>query len=203
MLKVGLTGNFGSGHQEILKIFQDAGTPIFDADLVIKWILNHDKESIQELKRAYGDSVYSYGVINLLKFDSNKKFEKLLDVISPKLFEIYENFRLRKNKFAYTLFVSSVLFEKEWNEKMNYTIHIFKPQITRKKDLIKKSSMDISMVEFILENEMCEFVKNAEANFIIANYAENSKDEKIIKQINQIHSNLIRNCQNLNFIKTF
>lgn len=203
MLKVGLTGNYGSGHKQIVKIFEEAGTPIFDADLVVKWLLNYNQETIREIKSKFGDTIYSYGLINLYKFSDNSKFEKLLDVIEPHLFRKYDYFRLKNNKYAYTIFLSSILFEKEWDSKMNYSISVFKPQISRKKDLKKSTSMHIDMIDFILENEMCEFVKNSKANFIIPNYSEQAKDEKILKQIDQIHSNLIRNCKNLDFIKTF
>lgn len=200
MLKVGLTGNYGSGHNKIVEIFRQSGTPVFDADLVVKWLLNHNQETIREIKSKFGNYIYSYGLINLNKFDDNKKFEQLLDVITPHLFRKYNYFRLKSNSYAYTIFLSSVLFEKGWNEKMNYSINVFKPQISRKKDLRKTTTMHLDMIEFILGGEMCEFAKNCKADFIISNYAE---DRKIENQISQIHSNLIRNCENLDFIKTF
>jgi dephospho-CoA kinase len=44
MIKVALTGNFKSGHREIADIFIQKNTPVFDADLMMKYLLNFNKK---------------------------------------------------------------------------------------------------------------------------------------------------------------
>ena len=85
---------------------------------------------------------------------------------------------------------------------MNYTITSFKPQMLRKKTLLSQTKMPKDMINFILDNEYCEFIKNSKSNFILHNYGQNIS-EKIEKEIVQIHSNIIRNCVNLDYNKTF
>ncbi len=203
MLKVGLTGNFNSGHRQVVEHFYKSRTPVFDADLAIKYFLNHKKETIEKIKDEFGVNSYSYGLINLFKFDTNKKFDKLLSVITPEIFSTYERFRAENHKYAYTVFLSSVLFEKKWDTFMNYNINVFNPHMLRKKEILTKSSIQIDMIEYILDNEMDEYEKNTKSNFVIHNYGDKNRDFKIKNEVFQIHSNLLRNCQNIDYIKTF
>ena len=41
-LKVGFTGNRFSGKTRVSKVFKQIGIPIFDADVVLAFIINHD-----------------------------------------------------------------------------------------------------------------------------------------------------------------
>ncbi len=86
---------------------------------------------------------------------------------------------------------------------MNYNINVFNPHMLRKKEILTKSSIQIDMIEYILDNEMDEYEKNTKSNFVIHNYGDKNRDFKIKNEVFQIHSNLLRNCQNIDYIKTF
>ena len=203
MIKVALTGNFKSGHREIADIFIQNNTPVFDADLMMKYLLNFNKKMILKIKQNFGPNTYTYGLINFNKFEDTKKFNKLIDIIQPELFSKYENFRQKNYKFPYTIFLSSILFERGWNDKMNYTITTFKPQMLRRKSLINQTQMPNDMIDFILDNEYCEFIKNSKSNFVLHNYGEGNSEKKIENEIIQIHSNIVRHCIDLDYHKTF
>ncbi len=203
MLKVGITGNFHSGHREIVKHFYKSVTPVFDADLMIKYLLNYNPKTIDKIKEKFGTSAYSWGKLDLFKFDTNGKFEKLLDTITPEIFSKYKEFTNKNFKYPYTLFLSSILFEKDWDKEMNYTINVFNPNMVRKKQIMSKTKIDLNMIEFILENEMDEYSKNSKSNFVIHNYGGINLDFKVKNEILQIHSNIIRNFGNIDYIKTF
>lgn len=203
MIKVGLTGNFHSGHREISKKFEKNNIPVFDVDLLIKYLINNNKKSREKIKQKFGEKTYILGSLNFLKFDTTKKFEELINFLTPEIFSTYEKFRQKNCKFPYTIFLSSILFEKKWNLYNNYNINVFKPEMIRKKSILSKSTIDINMLEYVLENEMSEYDKNSKSNFIIHNYAEKNLDFKIDNEILQIHSNLLRHCQNLDLEETF
>jgi dephospho-CoA kinase len=203
MIKVALTGNFKSGHREIADIFIQKNTPVFDADLMMKYLLNFNKKMILKIKQNFGPNTYTYGLINFNKFEDTKKFNKLIDIIQPELFSKYENFRQKNYKFPYTIFLSSILFERGWNDKMNYTITTFNPQMLRRKSLINQTQMPNDMIDFILDNEYCEFIKNSKSNFVLHNYGEENSKKKIESEIIQIHSNIVRHCIDLDYHKTF
>ena len=203
MIKIGLTGNFHSGHKEIVQHFCKSGTPVFDADILLKYLINFDKKTKHEIKEKFGPNTYVFGSLNFMKFDTNKKYEKILKLLTPKIFEIYQNFRQRHINYPYTIFLSSILFENKWDSYMNYNINVYKPSMLRKKTILTETNIDVNMVEYILENEMNELVKNSKSNFVIHNYGANNIDFKVINEIHQIHSNIIRHCKNLDYEKTF
>jgi len=41
MIKVGLSGNRYSGKTAVSKMFKQIGIPVFDADIVLKFIIGH------------------------------------------------------------------------------------------------------------------------------------------------------------------
>jgi dephospho-CoA kinase len=49
MIKVGLSGNRYSGKNRIAKIFTQIGVPVFEADVILKFILNHNHELQAEI----------------------------------------------------------------------------------------------------------------------------------------------------------
>ena len=44
MIKIGLTGNRYSGKDRVCKIFEQISIPVFQADVVLKFIINHNFE---------------------------------------------------------------------------------------------------------------------------------------------------------------
>ena len=58
MIKVGVTGNMGSGKTTVCKIFEVLGVPVYYADDRAKDILQTDAEVIRKVKELFGDDVY-------------------------------------------------------------------------------------------------------------------------------------------------
>jgi dephospho-CoA kinase len=54
MLKIGITGNIGSGKTTISKLFEILGIPVFYADDAAKSIMVTDALLIEEIKLAFG-----------------------------------------------------------------------------------------------------------------------------------------------------
>ena len=58
MLKIGITGNMGSGKTTVSKIFEVLGIPVFYADDAAKEVMVTDEILISEIKSAFGDVSY-------------------------------------------------------------------------------------------------------------------------------------------------
>jgi dephospho-CoA kinase len=52
MLKIGLTGNIGSGKTTVSKIFEILGIPVFYADDAAKNVMVNDEQLIVEIKSS-------------------------------------------------------------------------------------------------------------------------------------------------------
>lgn len=93
LISIGLTGSRCSGKDGIAKLFRQLGVPVFDADAVIKYVLNYRKSMSDSVRKAFGRE-YTFGeYINPIAFDTDAKFESLINLIEFDLFEAYERFR--------------------------------------------------------------------------------------------------------------
>ncbi|RYD89426.1 MAG: dephospho-CoA kinase [Sphingobacteriales bacterium] len=58
MLKIGLTGNIGSGKTTVAKVFEVLGIPVFYADVAAKEVMTTDAALIAGVKHAFGEAAY-------------------------------------------------------------------------------------------------------------------------------------------------
>jgi dephospho-CoA kinase len=128
MIKVGLTGKRFSGKKKILKDFYDIGIPIFDADIVVKFILSYDWNTLGALNKKIGAEYFkSNSELDIPKISKDSKFESILKFIEPNVFKAYKKFNDKNYKSIYTIFKSSVLCEMCWSNKMDYSISVEAP----------------------------------------------------------------------------
>jgi dephospho-CoA kinase len=194
MIKIGLTGNYFSGMDDVIKIYNKLNIPVYDADLVTKFILNYSELSIRKIRKTFGD-VYDCGLLNLNKFDTNNRFELLLNLINSDLLESYYRFLDKNKEEKYVIFKSSILFENKYNKLMDYNINIFKP-CSERYDLVDKiTSIDSTTLEFIISNELSEDYKCNNSDFIINNYSEYTSKEiySLENQVLKIDQSLLFN----------
>lgn len=186
MMKVGLTGNFHSGHRNIISKFEELGVPVFDADLIFKFMINYDDKIVRKIEKHFGTDVYKYCLLDFKKFDTNKKFEALFDLIKDDIFKCWHNWNVLNSDREYTIFLSSVLFELRLNDKMDLNINVLKDQSERKKWMMTKTSMPLSIIESILNGELNEKFKTTKADFIITNSSNDNLDRNVRRVHNEI-----------------
>lgn len=174
MLKIGLSGNRYSGKNRVAKLFKQIGVPVFDADVILKFILNYNYELQSEVSDKVGRVYFKDGKLNEEKIKSDGKFAQIIDVVEPELYRAWENFLEKNKKSIYCIFHSSILYEREWNKGMDSSISVFAPyadRVDRCKYLTNKS---VSSIYSLSKLEMDELEKNKLANFVIHNYNNDS-----------------------------
>ena len=186
MVKVGLTGNFGSGHNLVAQKFEERKIPYFDADLIFKFLINYDESGIKKCKSKFGKEIYKFGLIDLKPFSTNQKFEELYELILPELLKSWNNWMVINSDRPYTIFLSSTLFETKMNLKMDFNINVFKSKESRRLAMEKSTLMPLSVIDDILDNELSERYKSAKSDFVI--YPENRNLEE---QITTIHKQIL------------
>ena len=195
MLKVGLTGNYFVGIEDVVAIFRRYEIPLFDADLVIKWMLFNSSEHIDRIRSTFGSEVFDeYNILDLSKFNGidkhtgNLKFHILLKILEFDVITYYERWRLTKKGTPYTIFKSQILFEFGFNTNMNINIAVFKPEGMRVTELQTYHGMKAMDVYDMLETEMDALQKNRMCTYTIHNYE--SYFETVERQISQIHRSI-------------
>src|SRR5690606_21319900 len=121
-----------SGKDKIAKIFRDISIPVFDADVIIKFILNYNYEISSEIKDKLGEKYFKKDfTINLPLIDSDNKFGDVLRIIEPEIFKAYQKFEDKNKNSVYTIFNCGVLYETSWNKKMDKNITVYAPFVDR------------------------------------------------------------------------
>jgi len=185
MLKIGLTGNVCSGMDKVGDLFKTLGVPVFDADVALKFIINYREDVIRLLKGQFGKDIYNNGIIDGSKFNT-PKFNVLLDIAQIELLKLYESWRFFNKDASYTIFKSSILFERGLDSLMNYTISSFLPKNERAVEVAKKYGIRLVEACDVVEDEMDELEKNKKATFIIHTYDNLS----IISQTRDTHEKI-------------
>jgi len=178
MIKVGLTGNRYSGKNAISKAFSQIGIPVFDADTVLKFILNFDVAVNKDILDNYGKYIFTgHGAtIDPKAVKSKQDFDRLIDFAEYALNCAYERFSEENKQSIYTIFHSSILFERGWNESMDHTIYVFAPSSVRteraERDEMQKKGVKASRskIEALMASEMDPLQKTPMSDFVIHNY---------------------------------
>lgn len=188
MIKVGLSGNRFSGKDKISKIFEDISIPVFDADVIVKFVLNYNYELFTKIKESLGHKYISkLHTLNLNLINEDGKFGKVLSLIEDDVFRAYQNFEDKHKKSIYTVFNSSVLYESKWSDRMDKNITVYAPfidRVERAKKELKGQYHDRSTINTLLNHEMDELDKNSKGDHVIHNYNEFDV-KKTIMQIDQ------------------
>lgn len=196
-MKIALTGNYYSGQYEVSFLLRDKNVPVFDADVVLKYILNFSPKHMNKISTVFGEDYYNYGLLRLNLFKKTKDWDKLLNVVEYDLLQCYEKFRLKHINSPYTVFKFSYLFERNLQDNFDKVICAYRPKSYRKHDIKTYTHLDDTSTGLILSSEMSEIYKNKKSDYIVYNY--NLSDDKfsdivtgLEKRIDQIHRSILK-----------
>jgi len=196
MIKAALTGNYFSGQDESVKIFENLKVKVFDADLLLRFFINFSPSNINKIKSNFGSDSYTLGVLNIDKFRKKNNLEDLLDICEFDILLSYAKFRLKHQDEPYTIFKYSFLYERELETDFDYVINCSRSKTLRERDMKNLTRIPTISINKILEGEMKENEKNISSNFIIRNnssdYLEKgfNKWDDVYEQIETINSYL-------------
>ena len=192
MIKIGLSGNRYSGKNRVVNIFKQIGVPVFEADVILKFILQHNYELQAEISDRVGHKYFTDGQLNPQKVINSGVFSQIIEVVEPELYRAWERFQQKNNKAIYCIFHSSILFEREWNKAMDKNITVFAPfsdRVDRCKYLTNKS---VPSIYNLVSTEMDELEKNKLSDWVIHNYNNDSTYYgDALKQVNEIDKKII------------
>ena len=135
MLKIGLTGNIGSGKSTIAKIFEKLGVPVFYADLAARDLFNNGMVKKNIIK------LLGTGILDLsenrdrkkvasIVFDNTDKLNQLNEIIHPQV-------RADFNKWCdvqsseYVIMEAAILVESGLYKQLDQNIVVSCPEELR------------------------------------------------------------------------
>jgi dephospho-CoA kinase len=196
MLKIGLTGNIGSGKTTIARIFETLGIPVFFADEEGKKLLE-TSEVKQKIKFLFGEGIFDSGNINRQKlaklvFDDKEKLEQLNAVIHPAVRKSFDEAAGKQSKQPYIIYEAAIMIESGAYKNLDRIILVTASEQIRLKRVIARDLTNREAVIKRMKNQWPEEKKKTYAHFII----NNNQDQQLIPQVLIIHSQLLELVEN-------
>lgn len=192
MIRIGITGEMGSGKSYCSKVFEQLGVPVFYSDDVARTIINSNLDLKQKICKEFGnvydeDGLMIPSLIRSIVFveGAEDKIKKLNELTHPYVFKEFENFCQKHSDKKYILAESAILYESGMNNAVDKTIYVSADEETRIERTYKRSGFSREEYKQRMKNQIPN--KEKIADFIIYN---NDGDD-LIKQINEVNSILI------------
>ncbi len=190
MIKVGLTGNIGSGKSTVSKIFEALRVPVYHADTEAKKFLD-TPEVISQLRALFGESITVDNRINrktlaAIVFNDEKKLQQLNEIIHPFVEEDYKYWCSKQRDVVYTLQEAAILVESGFYRFMDKIVVVTAPVETRINRIIERDQATRDEVLSRMERQLPETELKGYADFIVSN----SGEKLVIPQVLEIHNKL-------------
>jgi len=191
MIKVGLTGNIGSGKSTVAKIFSTLNIPVYHADTEAKKFLD-TPPVISELRFLFGESIIEKNRVNrkaLAKvvFNDKEKLNQLNNIIHPFVKEDYMKWCENQKEAPYTVQEAAVLVESGFDKLMDQVVVVAAPMEIRIDRIMARDSVSKNHILNRMEMQYPESTLKEHADFVI----DNSGKSHVIPQVLKIHKELL------------
>jgi dephospho-CoA kinase len=193
MLKVGLTGNIGSGKTIVARIFSQLGVPVFYADLEARKLF--ENENIKSaIKSLFGEAVFSgsgeviRSAVAEFVFSDKKLLDELNKIIHPAVREKYRIWCLEQAGSPYTIYEAAILFESGHYKEMDKIICVTAPDEMRIRRVMERDGVTREEVKKRMANQWDESRKIELADFVI----RNDETKSVIQQVLEVHKVLVK-----------
>ena len=195
MLKIGITGNIGSGKTIVSKLFELIGIPVFYADDAAKILMVTDEELVAGIKQTFGSESYlddktlNRKHIADIVFNDEAQLAKLNALVHPAVFRAFDSWAEQevKDGVPYVLKEAAVLFESSSYKFCDKTIMVTAPLDLRVKRVMHRDNIT---KEEVLNREARQFTE--EKKIQLADYViKNDESELVIPQVLKLHQEFI------------
>lgn len=191
MLKIGLTGGIGSGKTTVAKIFELLEIPVYYADEASKRLYHTDKELIANIKKHFGEDVYTNEQLNRSKlaaivFNDPGKLELLNQLVHPPTIRDAEEW-MAKQKAPYVIKEAALLFETGSSAGLDYVIGVKSPLHYRIRRVMDRDGISRDDVMNRAHRQIDEEIKMRLCDFVI----NNNEQELVMPQVLQLHDHLM------------
>lgn len=191
-LKIGLTGGIGSGKSTIAKIFEFLHVPVYYADAASKRLYHTDKELMADLKKHFGEDIYTNEQLNRTKlaalvFNDKSKLKLLNSLVHPPTIKDAEAW-ISKQTTPYVLKEAALLFESGSVAGLDYVIGVYAPVHLRTRRVMDRDHLTREEVLARMSKQIDENIKMRLCDFVIVN----NEQELVIPQVLALHEKLLQ-----------
>ena len=189
MLKIGITGNIGSGKTTVSKVFEILGVPVFYADDAAKKVMTQDPVLVGQLIDAFGaGSFFIDGTLNRkhiadIVFKDETQLQLLNSLVHPAVFRAFDQWVADRKNVPYVLKEAALLFESDSYKMCDQTILVTAPLDIRINRVMQRDGLQRTDILNRENKQFTEEKKKTLANFII----KNDDTELVIPQVLELN----------------
>lgn len=193
MLKVGLTGNMGSGKSTVARIFHVLQIPVYHADQIAKKSYT-DPGIRKNVTRLFGDKILDpAGLIDIkalaqIVFQDHQTLKKLTGLIHPYVLSDFRNWILLHQSAPYVVHESAIIFESGFRHEYDHIIHVSCPQEIAILRITARDGLTREAILQRMKHQMTDPHKCNLSDFVI----RNDDRHLVIPQVLAIHQTLIQ-----------
>lgn len=194
MIKVGITGNIGSGKSTVCAIFQVLGVPVWFADVEARKLMSEDRGLRTRIVDLLGEQAYLEHSLNkeyiALKIFTNPELRKRLDaIVHPAVQQVVMGwFNSLDPITPYALEEAALLIESGGHKQLDQLIVVTAPEEVRLNRVQARDGRAPELIRKQMQAQIPQEAKVHLADFII----DNGGDRMIIPQVLEIHRKLSR-----------
>ncbi len=192
MIRVGVTGNIGSGKTTVCKMFRHLGVPVYYADERGKYFLDTPEVKKQIINALGNDILDQEGNIARQKlaarvFNNADELHQLNAIIHPLVRADFQQWSAEQTATSYVIKEAAILIESGQYKHLDKIILVSAPEDIRIQRVCERDQTDADRVRQRAAHQMPEEEKTRFADYII----HNDGKQALIPQVNRIHKSLL------------
>lgn len=189
-MRIGITGNIGSGKSYVCGLFKTLGIPVFDSDLEAKLLYDRPEVKAQMVER-FGEHIYradgslDRGLMASKVFGDACALGYVESVLYPVLNDWFGEWA-EQQQTPYVLYESALIFEKHLESMFDAIIVVAALEPVRIRRVMERDRCTEEQVRARMALQMPQSEKLTKANFIIVHNYDDEDDflKEQIKRIN-------------------
>ncbi len=187
MLRIGITGNIGSGKTTVCRLFELLGVPVFYADYHAKKVMTEDLVLVEAIRKTFGKEAYfedqtlNRKYISSIVFNNDAELKKLNALVHPAVFRAFDVWAEQYQHKNYVLKEAALLFESGSDQQCDQTIVVSATLDERVKRVMQRDNLSEEEVLGREKKQMPQVEKEAKADFIILNEAQTMVIPQVLK----------------------
>jgi dephospho-CoA kinase len=187
MIKIALTGSIGMGKSTVAQMFERAGVPLFDADVVVRQLQGPDGALVQRIGERFPGAILSgtldrEGLARIVLEDP-AELAALEAIVHPAVREARQAFIDRHRDAPALLFDIPLLFETGGEAEFDKAIVVSAPAEVQRARVLARPGMSSAKLELILSRQMPDEEKRRRADWVIDTGGDLSTTEKQVRDI--------------------